>query len=197
MTNVGRPHIGPVQKVRLPEALKDRLDGYASRRRISVPAAIREILDEKLQAVPILPTIWELFAEAKNDEGEDEGEDDEAYLDELYLGDGDDGETGEYEDATSGWYHGYKRIRGYWVYHRVDKTNEKDELGCTIWSSQYIVTASKADARQVYRDAVITASQHWKQGDPPVWAECGWEGDSVEQLGDAGLIPKGTYTSEN
>lgn len=52
MSSTGRPTIGPVQVVRLPPKLKERLTDYAATRHISVPAAIREILDERLSTNP-------------------------------------------------------------------------------------------------------------------------------------------------
>ncbi len=174
----GRPTIGPVQTVRLPDTLKQRLTDYATGRNISIPAAIREILDEKLESIPILPTIWNLFPEANADD-----------LDEWVEGDGLGGEGGEYEQGQTSWYHQYKLVRGHWVYVRADREG-------TDWVHTYQVTDSEAAAADVYRTAVIEAVRDWTPDQGTVWMECGYDGDIVEQLGKNGLIPVGTYTPD-
>jgi hypothetical protein len=122
------------------------------------------------------PTIQAIFPEATADD-----------LWEYIAGDGDDAEGGEFDNGRETWTHRYTLIRGTWIYTR--STCAGDDI---LYTHQ--VCADRAEARQAYRDAIVAACADWTEADGPVWMDCGYDGDSVVQLGEAGLIPTGTYT---
>jgi hypothetical protein len=104
---------------------------------------------------------------------------------EAVDGDAWDAEGGEFDNGTESWTHRYTFTAGVWMYVR-DADNLAD---CT-----YRVCGSKREARQAYRNAIIAACIDWTPENGAVWFDCGYDNDSVVQLGEAGLIPTGTYT---
>ncbi|THV26019.1 hypothetical protein [Glycomyces paridis] len=172
-----------MSSINLPAELTASLDTYAAAQGIDRDEAAAHLITQALaigNAGAVAESlqrraIEDVFPEAETAED----------LWEYVAGDGDGGEGGEFEGRGEHWTHCYKLIRGVWLYHR--DTGDID-------SQVYQVCGSEEEARQVYRDAIVAACEGWTEADGPVWMECGWEGDIVDQLGQAGLIPSGTYT---
>ncbi|QSB07192.1 ribbon-helix-helix domain-containing protein [Natronoglycomyces albus] len=170
----GRPTIGPRIQAKVSPELSAAIDTYAAAQGLSVSEAIRALLTAGLASnqSPTDEDLYALFPEADTENLWDLVEA-EAKMD----------LSGEYCYNGLVWAHGTCQLRGRWAY----------------WSEQpgtqpYTLTASREEAVQLYRRAVIDASTMWQpQLGETMWMDCIDE-DIVEQLAHQRIIPLGTIS---
>lgn len=195
-TGKGRPAIeGQRIEIKMEAELLDQLNAYATEHGLRRPDALRALLRAGLAAdttAPARMTMWDLFPEATNDQ----------ELQELIWSAEEcdiDTESAEYEPMgrPSGQI-SYDRLRGHWVFHRQEMTDERDANGRIKFNDTYTVCKDKREAKKMFREAVIEESKHWSPEDNgPMWAEFTSAWDTFVSLAKAGKIPAACYDHED
>lgn len=190
-TGRGRPAIeGTRIEIKLEDELLGELEAYATEHGLRRPDALRELLRAGLAAVaaPARKSIWEVFADAENDED----------LYNLVYGDGmGRGEHVAHDYDGKVFDIAFDQIRGHWIFTRADETAEKDERGLAKWNHTYIVCKDRDEALAMFQDIVLESCKAWRPEEGKVmWEDCGYGDDLMERLGKAGLIPIGTYDQD-
>ncbi|THV27953.1 hypothetical protein [Glycomyces paridis] len=178
-------------RINLTAELTATLDAYAAAQGISRDEAAGHLITQalaigdvdgllaRLQGQVKGSSIWELFPDLEEDE--------EALHVAIYdVGDTD---WAEFEIGDEHANVAYGQHRGAWIYHDsrdiVDREGEYD-----MYSTSYTIVADEATARQMMHDEVMRIQARWTPGDEPIWGDCGYDGDMIDQLVQAGEIPR-------
>lgn len=192
----GRPAIeGQRIEIKMEAELLDQLNAYAAEHGLRRPDALRALLRAGLAAdadTPARKTMWDLFPEATNDQD----------LQELIWSAEEcdiDTESAEYEPKgrPSGQI-SYDRLRGHWVLHRQEMTDQRDANGRIKFTNTYTVCKDKREAKRLFREFIVEMSQHWSpEHNGPMWVDFPSAWDTFTGLAKAGKIPAACYDHED
>lgn len=140
------------------------VEDYAGSHGLDRDAAIAALLRAGLAANTKQTGIEALFPEAAELDG--------AALHELVLEDQTElGESVEYDyDGVEAQYE-YAKARGRWLYTVSRPTGVTNARGCRVWEHEYTVCDNKREAKKLYREAIIAASKHWREGTDSMWCD--------------------------
>jgi antitoxin (DNA-binding transcriptional repressor) of toxin-antitoxin stability system len=181
----------------LPADLLDPVAEFAAANGIDTAEALRRLVTAGLNgtAAPRRKKMFDLFPDVAA------GDVDElvecVQAEEDHYG---EGESCEYEYGGVEFCLSYSKVRGHWFFERQAPTAEKDERGFRKWAHEYTLCKNKAEAKKLYREAIIEASKAWdpESGADGMWVEA-WDTTFNEfvKLGAKSPVPLASFGADD